>query len=444
MHDERTFRGLWWLPHDESNRLAGTLTFADGAGTLETIGDFGHKLLAETAHEKQYSLELARQPRILGASTDGKQITLEATLPLSHVESFPGMSTATYRGDAALVGKHFIAEENIGFDEISIRASDLNEWTQLSGLTGSLKLPIGSGVEMRYEPPDDVIIELARGELAQIRFGASSRGFGPGSTSFELRQEATFHLRFARRVTLADAQARVIQVRNFLSLAVARPVAILSVAGYQLDSGTGDRRLAAEIFWEIPNNPKPPSSLNDPRSMLFTLPEATPSISKVMRNWFAKQQRLTPVFDLFFGVRHHPTLPLEVRFLTYAQAVETYDFRRRRRPGNYSLAERMGDVLGQCRTTAKRIVGADTEDEATFIQRFKNTRNYYTHYNPRLESTAARGAELYLLFVQVQAILEMSLLRELGFGCRAIDLLLDRTSRYREIQHFKALVAEER
>ena len=73
--------------------------------------------------------------------------------------------------------------------------------------------------------------------------------------------------------------------------------------------------------------------------MLFTLPEASPDISRVMRHWFAKQARLRPVFNLFFGTRYHPDMYLEVRFLAYAQAIETYDYRRRRKPGKKSLAQ---------------------------------------------------------------------------------------------------------
>jgi hypothetical protein len=45
--------------------------------------------------------------------------------------------------------------------------------------------------------------------------------------------------------------------------------------------------------------------------------------------------------------------------------------------------------------------------------------------------------------MQLQAIIEMSLLRELGFGCRSIDAILERARRYGEIEHFKAIVATE-
>jgi hypothetical protein len=134
---------------------------------------------------------------------------------------------------------------------------------------------------------------------------------------------------------------------------------------------------------------------------------------------------------------------LDVKFLAYAQAVETYDYRRRRRPGNKTLVERMGDVLGGCRTVSKRIVGAQPGDQAAFMEAFRTSRNYYTHYNPKLEKKAARGAALLLLSVQLQAMIEMSLLRELGFDCRSIGEILQRVRRYEEIEHFKAIVADD-
>jgi hypothetical protein len=61
--------------------------------------------------------------------------------------------------------------------------------------------------------------------------------------------------------------------------------------------------------------------------------------------------------------------------------------------------------------------------------------------NPGLEKKAARGAALFLLFIQLQAVIEMSLLRELGFACRAVEAILERVGRYAQIEHLKAIVA---
>ena len=57
------------------------------------------------------------------------------------------------------------------------------------------------------------------------------------------------------------------------------------------------------------------------------------------------------------------------------------------------------------------------------------------------EKKAAEGVSLYLLTLQLRAIIEMSLLRELGFPARAIDEILERTKRYAEIEHFRSLAS---
>lgn len=46
----------------------------------------------------------------------------------------------------------------------------------------------------------------------------------------------------------------------------------------------------------------PPEKQRDAHEMLFTLPAVQAEISKVLRSWFAKQKRLEPVFNLFFGL----------------------------------------------------------------------------------------------------------------------------------------------
>lgn len=452
MVETHEYKGLWWLPSDESEKLSGTLTVTKGDAALELIGHFGYELLSETETEKTYSLSLARQPRIVGLSTSGKPITLEGHQAANHTTSFPGLSTATYKREVALIGKQFAEGEQIGFDEISIRASDLNAWTQVSGFDTKVGMEkheakdyyIFSNVEIRFDAPDDIEIPLAQGERAFIRFSAPSKGIGRGTDHVALTQEAALHLRFAKRAGLEQIFDRVGEIRNFLSLAVGRPVAILSVTGYQ-DDYVRERAktpLPIGLLWEIPHNPDPPTRARHPWEMLFTLSEATPDISTVMKNWRAKQAGLKPVFNLFFGMRYHPSMYLDVKFLAYAQAVETYDYRRRQKPGKKTLAQRTADVLGQCRTVSKRIVGTESSDQESFIEEFKTSRNYYTHYNPRLEKKAARGTALLLLSIQLQAIIEMCLLRELGFTCRAIDKILERVRRYDEIKHFKAIVAE--
>lgn len=449
----REYRGFWWLPNDDSRRLAGTLTVDNGSGALDLVGHFGHRLLSETGTERTYSLELAEQQRIVGLGAGGEQLTLEKNRASNYTENLPGIAVAAYKCDVALIGKHFKESEIIAFDEIAIRATDLTSWTQISGFHITNRLETHergyatfAGVEISYEVPDNIDITLARGERAFIRFRASGDGIGARTDQVALTEDALFHFRFTKPADLERVFERVGQFRNFLSLAVARPVAILSVTGYQDDYVTGrfDTAVPVEILWGIPHNPSPPARPRHPLEMLFTLADTTPDVSKVMRSWLSKQDRLKPVFNLFFGMRYHTDMYLDVTFLSYAQAIETYDFRRRRKPSRRTLAQRMGDVLDQCRTVSRKIVGANTGDRELFIEGFKVSRNYYTHYNPKLEEKAARGIRLLLLTIQLQAIIEMSLLCELGFGVRAIDDIFERVGRYGQIERLKSSSHDQR
>jgi ApeA N-terminal domain 1 len=338
---------------------------------------------------------------------------------------------------------------------------------------------VPTAFDVHFEPPAAIPIPLDAGEEARIEFAMQQRGPSVVTTEMSISQTAWLHLRFAHRHSFDDAAQRVGQLRNFISLAVGRPVTVLALTGFQDDHlrpGSTSRQ-PIELLWEIPHNPESPARPRHPIEMFFTLPEAMPGISDVMKAWFARQDLLKPVFNLYFGMLYHPSMYSDVHFLAYAQAVETYDFRRRDpheltpaehktrvkeiidaapdqwrgwlrmrlASSNYwTLDQRIRAVLGECPAVSAKIVGGLPEEQDAFISTCKQSRNYYTHYTPTLERKAAKDVALYLLIVQLQAMIEMSLLRELGFSCEAIDAILDRVQRYAEIRHFTDAAAEEK
>lgn len=445
MIETREFRGWWWLPRKPDDQLPGNLIVTRGEAELDLTGHFGHEVLAETAHEVVMSGRLTAQPRILGIDRDGKELTSEGHQSSSYSEHSAGVTISRYSRRITLVGRHFQSGEKIEFDEIAIRASDLTAWTQTRIIeTKAKRRKRGRGyvwgdVSARSKQLPDLEIALARGERAFIRFGAKFSGidiWGRGSEHAELTQDTTLHLRFGRAKDLDYIFDRVGGVRNFLSLAVGRPVAILEVTGYRDDFADERTKLPhpVEILWGIPHNPDPPEKQRDAHEMLFTLPAVQAEISKVLRSWFAKQRRLEPVFNLFFGLLYNRNIELDVRFLLYAQAVETYGYRRGRKPVERSFRDQVRDVLTTCATVSRKIVGNDLD---AFTAHLKVTRDFYTHYNPAKEPKAAKGIGLLLLTVQLRTLVEMAFLRELGFGHRAIDSILTRARRYEEIDHFK-------
>jgi hypothetical protein len=443
MFDRLEYAGLWWEPERESGVLLGTLTIGQGRPVLEVQEDFGQTLVSETEGGRNYLLE--KKPRIVGGD-DASLITLEEVQGIGRGAQGMGPRTARYDAQVALEGKRFAKGENVAFDEISIRASDLNAWTQVSGFKTILETESVDekdrvvATEVRYEAPEDIRIPLAQGEEILLSFICMGKGLGGGSDRVELRQESSLRWRFARPLGVYEVFERVGQIRNFLSLAVGRPVSITSVTGFQ-DSYTHhgtDLPRPIELHWSIPHNPEPPEDFGHPAHMLFTLGDADPDPSALLQRWIERQGRLEPVFNLYFGALYDPDPYLEVKFLAFAQALETYDIRRRGQAKRVSLAARTHDVLAQYEGVSRRIVGDDIK---AFVVDFRNARNYYTHYDPGLEKKAARGGSLLLLTTQLQTILEMSLLGELGFSGQAIEVILDRSLRFAQIGHVRERVA---
>ena len=399
----REFRGWWWLPGKIGEELPGTLTVTQGEAELDLTGHFGHEILSRTATDIRASGRLEEQPRILGIDSDGKAITSEGHFAASYREHSAGVTLSNYRRRVTLIGAHFERGEKIELCEISLRASDLTAWTQVKAIetkVGRRKHRDGYYVwgeaSARTKHLPDFEIPLSRGERAFIHFGTSFKGFdlfGRGSEHAELVQDTELHLRFARPRDLDHVFARVGDLRNFLSLAVGRPVAVLSLTGYR-DDFTDDhtkRPRPIEILWGIPHNPDPPERPREAREMLFTLPAVQTEISRVMRSWFAKQRRLEPVFNLFFGLLYNQNIYSDVRFLLYAQAVETYGYRRRRRPVKREFRAQIREVLSTCPVGPAGRSSALTPTPSSTFSRSRATSTPTTTRQRRSERRRAPG-----------------------------------------------------
>lgn len=457
LSERREYDGYWWLPRDgaagvpsDASRLTGRLIIEDGRVELKTLGKFGHEVLSETHGRVVHSPVPASVPRVLGFTADGKPVTLEGCSPTTSSERFPGISTATYRAGAALMGAWFEEGEEVSFDEIAVRTATLDAWVGVSGFSQETRFKVSEdgavvmgieSTEVRFEPPERIEMELGDGAKAWIDFTYSIGGVHGFATEATLRQRASLHLHPKRPINLSDVFRTVVMLRNFLSLAIGTSERVLSVVGYrdELRHEPSGSRIPVELYWEIPHNAPRRARSVDPSQMLFTLGQAEPDVGAVLRAWFVKHDTFKPVLNLYFSVLHHPDLYLDVRFLTCAQAIETYDFRRRDSNERTPLARRIRAVLDECPDVSARIVGSSAEPD-DFVRTFVDSRNYYTHYTPRLERRATKGAALLLLFTQLRAILEMVFLRELGFSAESIDEVLERCGRYREIAHFRDVV----
>lgn len=465
--ETHTCRGFWWTVSNPDLKLNGTLTITNGDPRLDVVGDFGHELISESDRGRTYSLSLADQELVVGITTDGRSVTLVDCAEVSGTKHFPGVATAVYRADAAIFGHAFEKDEQIELDEIEIRTTELEQWL------GHVPFPVEFDAEADMQlatvgviRPQNIEIPLANGECAQLRFEVRASGLGAITTDATLRYAAWIGLRFMKRRAFGDATRTVHQLRNFLSLAVGTPLTLLAVDGYHDDvvDHQGNRK-PLQVLYSVARNPEPSARRIQRHQMLFTYDEVRDRFAEILSAWFDHHEILEPVFALYFGTLYNPGVYLEQRFIAFAQAIETYD--RLRRPmarergasehkelireilettpeqhrkwlkeklafsNALTLARRLEHVLGACRRVTARVVG--DEDVTAFVRSVRDTRNYYTHWDPPGKQKAATERELHRLTLQLRTVLEAAFLLELNFESERIEDVLQRARRFDEI-----------
>jgi hypothetical protein len=236
------FLGEWWLDGHDEDKLTGTLTIDRGATELVLVGTF-----------KEQPRDHTTLYRIVGMSTDGDGFTLLDCSAARTTRRMPGIPKTTHRPRYALRGRVlFIDGENVGFDEIYFRTSDLEALATLRSLSfeprreavpdsGDVRW---TGLDVGYTNPEVITAKVGDGVDVHIAFVAASEGIGSTPLNFTLTQRGQITYHSATRLPIDDAIKVTGRLRNLLTLAAGRPVALLSITGRQkdvVDESTGIR-----------------------------------------------------------------------------------------------------------------------------------------------------------------------------------------------------------
>ena len=111
-------QGIWWLPENPSNRIAGTLRFSDEKGVdLSLAGVFGKQITTPETTEIPILLG-----QVWGCSL-GEIVTLKACqLQASHISSRV-IAREEYFAERLFIGSHLEREEDFFFSKMSIQPS---------------------------------------------------------------------------------------------------------------------------------------------------------------------------------------------------------------------------------------------------------------------------------------------------------------------------------
>jgi len=436
MIEEFEYSGLWWLPDNQDKKIPGRFRFNQSEGAiLELDGCFT---------EDPKVTGLFNPTMVNGVSNTGKDITLHrclgrgVTVTGAFVE--PRYYTSKLYAHEVFVGVHFGREEDIKFNRLHIRYSHLDEWLNLS----PFKFEDNEEEKVwRYKPPTLVQVSISDELRLAMAFELS---YTYPVTVLHVTHKGVIVIAPAREAYFEKYQQIVRRVQDFLSLALGEAVYPLDIEG-QTESAKrviGNHTLYEDvkIFYQLAVVPKQrPLSVFEP---LFGYEAIANKFEHLLQNWFGKAEQLAPVYDLYFSSVYGREMYLEQKFLCLIQALESYhrrmvnnrkwpeeDYNKRIEeimwgvPSEYKkwlryvlkhrnepeLHERLEKLLNRFPTTVSSLI----KDTQTFVNKVCDTRNYLTHHDENLKNAAAKGEALHRINLQLTALVEMCLLKELGF-----------------------------
>ena len=258
-------------------------------------------------------------------------------------------------------------------------------------------------------------------------------------------------------VTVVAAEARtyeellsaVTMVSNFIALGVGQPIRLIETKASAIDSDSKETPQKTIDFAIRENSDPVAPMLPDIAAarMLFTLGDVRGDLEHRLHSWCNQQDKIKPLYSLYFGTLRRPKLYVEQRLVNMFQALESFDRRNYTIPAEQLVkhAARVARIMeavvtngdrdwledrirNSSESSAKdrilRLVkeydaGWIFENESAEIDLAANFRNFYTHYTPKLEEKLPpkeeRSLAMHRLAVRLQILCEIILLREIGF-----------------------------
>jgi hypothetical protein len=459
--------GRFWLPEAPECVLAGQLQISDrGRSTLRLIGCF-------TVPDTQAPFgkrKAADYAVILGERQGGgAAVLLDCHTTNTRVPMIEPQGRA-------VAGEEFIDVETTLFPvrdaadltsplvaKASLTLSLSGGWADVPHIDASTSHEDGADV-VRFSIEPDRVAKMPWGTLTV--FFAQRWSFGRHRWS--VVREPRFFFDLVEPLAIDDFYRDVVApLQFFITFSVGEPSRLTSMdiaTPLMIEGSDRDDAFpyAPVYFGALDARPDEGAEEMAGRKWQLPLPlsEIELTFERTLLGWFQLYADIPECLDLYFTTLNAESIFLETQFLLVAQALEMYH--RRKYPVSEAVAEvhreRLAAILKACPDHHRKWLQEKLafSHELTLIDRIRevfgdiryaasgyaddklakkirDTRNFLTHYDKRLEHLAARDSQLYWLSKVVTWLLQVCLLRDLGLTDKDVARCVGRT------RHFQAL-----
>jgi hypothetical protein len=451
---------MWWVPGKETEARSGELRYDPRSGILLTLlGEFTlpRELRADNA--------LSSYPMLIGRVVDcphGEVVTLTGCTAIRAVHGiFGGLGTEALAVNRAFFGVDLETEQDFCFDHANVYIDQLTNWIAESTLKIAVEfegeIPTNHSVHFESTPPVEAVIDDCRISIEFLR--ELPLGF---ARTLKIAEMPFFSIAYGEPKPIDVILRNVIFPLQNLSTLASDHISEITAVDLQHRNAAGEKKQVRLLFQQVPDRLEPVRYLYA-EQMLFTTRD-TPFVQMV-EHWIGFAVAFSDICDLYFSVVYGRGLLRDAAFFMLMQVAEAYH--RERYPGAEIPQEEYDGLKKKLivenapaeyrvwlkeklryaneltlRKRLRGLIAADKEalesvvsDEASFIGKLVDTRNYMAHRTDELRSVAASGVELHYLSIKLRVLLKLCFLRELGCSSDERKMIILRHLRFSGLVH---------
>ena len=436
-------RGQWWLPSDPKRRISGEFQLQETRASLSLHGQLsplGHGLGLSTFS-------------VWGASSDGTPVTLLDCFVKTSTSHMPsGFSTMEISSDRWIRGGHFHSLDDVTLTELRCDLNCLVHWVGSSSYSEHL----GPGSQtLRAESTRPKVIACASIDGVEIQFVPRLRvAHTDVSVTFRNTCQLVLYAKTPRNYGLLDYL--LTGMAQLIALAAQEPVYSSKLEGRRSQHDYGAQE-TVEIFRRGSVLPDADGTRRR-YQMLFTWHDIQGLGTDFFQKFFARRAQFRPSLEVLLGDLYNAKAYTHQRFLGLAHGLEAFhrifvggkyqndeDFRENlmktlaqaipeslsrdfrsslknklKYLNEYSLRKRITDLACRFDPYLNELIG----DAKEFAKTVADRRNQLSHPDQSSSSDDSCSRDLWLMAEQMSLLLEVCLVRELGFGESVLQTII--------------------
>ena len=446
--------GDFWLPTIPDRKVSGTLSIsAEGGIELEILQPL------ESNIEAIFSRNMDGFNRVIGHVQEYGYVTLDGCQYKTRSRSISQDILQVHSilwANRVFTGVAYSENEIPRFNTFTFSIEGIDEWVAMDIIRTDYE-PKEQIRIIAYKPIQSILFNLINGmQLEIVCSTVHNSSLSPREE--KITQETYFKLVSKNDKELIEFISVAEKLTDLLRFATNETVSLDSMSAtsdnFVQDIGE-DRTMPIQINIYSQKGIYPKHVPHISRfHMLFGFSDIQKDAEQMINNWIKNYDLYNHAFNLYFSAQLEPQLSLESKFLSLAQGLEVYHRRNSNFDGKemneVEFDEFIQTLVKQCPETKKDWLKKELENsnEVSLGKRIRDTikpfgrffgnerkrsklaykiaatRNYLTHYNPNLESAAAKGEDLFILCIKMELLFELHFLDLMGFSPEKINSIV--------------------